>query len=95
MGEISFKYNAKIKPIQETKFKYLFSNLKQYIIFYQRYAALSNTNILNNPVAITKVATGFYNLYDLFIDKTIYNILYTNINELKKVNNKIFIFSCE
>lgn len=97
MGEISFSYNAKIKPIQETTFKYLFSNVYEYNIFYKRYIALSDTNILNNPIAINKVAIGFYNLYELFIDKKVYDNIYSNLINVKKkqgntnINENIFL----
>lgn len=81
MGEISFKYMRKFEPVYETHFKYWFTNSKEYSFAYQRYIALSDTSIFNDPVAISKVATGFYNLHDLFVDKVIHpTIEQKNIN---------------
>ena len=81
MGEISFKYMRKYEPVYEAVFKYWFADSKEYSFAYQRYIALSDTSIFNDPVAISKVATGFYNLHDLFVDKVIHpTIEQKNIN---------------
>ena len=81
MGEISFKYNNKHISVYESSFKYWFAESKEYSFAYQRYIALSDTSIFNDPVAISKVATGFYNLHDLFVDKVIHpTIEQKNIN---------------
>lgn len=78
MGEISFNYNINIEPINETRFKYLFSDSIEYILAYQRYVAFFDANTFNSPVAITKVATGLYQYYDLFLDKKAHATTYSN-----------------
>ena len=79
MGEISFKYTIKTEPVYETAFKYWFADSKEYSFAYQRYIALSDTSIFNDPVAISKVATGFYSLHDLFVDKVIHPTIEQNM----------------
>ena len=79
MGEISFKYMIKTEPVYETAFKYWFADSKEYSFAYQRYIALSDTSIFNDPVAISKVATGFYSLHDLFVDKVIHPTIEQNM----------------
>lgn len=87
MGEISFKYDTHFKPIHEFSFKYWFEKSIEYSFAYQRYVAFSDTSIFNSPVAITKVATGLSQLYDLFVDKGSHSITYFSLiqsfNELK------------
>ena len=79
MGEISFKYMRKYEPVYEAVFKYWFADSKEYSFAYQRYIALSDTSIFNDPVAISKVATGFYSLHDLFVDKVIHPTIEQNM----------------
>ena len=69
MGEISFIYETDDNPICEAAFKYWFAESIEYSIAYQRYIALSDANIFNSPVAITKVAPGLYHLQDLFAER--------------------------
>ena len=91
MGEISFKYKRKYDTSYETAFKYWFEKSKEYGFAYQRYIALSDASIFNNPVAISKVATGFYDLRDLFIDKVIHSTISQNINNIKRKNRNTYI----
>ena len=91
MGEISFKYIRKFEPIYETPFKYWFADSKEYSFAYQRYIASSDTSVFNNPVAISKIATGFYNLCDLFVDKTIHPSIEQQMNNIKKNAKNISI----
>lgn len=79
MGEISFRYMRKYEPVYEAVFKYWFADSKEYSFAYQRYIALSDTSIFNDPVAISKVATGFYSLHDLFVDKVIHPTIEQNM----------------
>ena len=67
MGEISFLYQT--KPVNQSihSFSYWYNKSIEYSFAYQRYISLSDTSIYNSPVAITKVATGLYNLQDLFV----------------------------
>ena len=94
MGEISFSYNIKTEPVYEAMFKYWFSKSIEYSFMYQRYIAFSDASIFNGPVAITKVAAGLYQLYDLFIDKkthpTVYEKLIKNFNENKHENTDTY-----
>ena len=89
MGEISFKYNNKHISVYESSFKYWFAESKEYSFAYQRYIALSDTSIFNDPVAISKVATGFYSLHDLFTDKITYSAIEKNISLTTKTNKKL------
>ena len=91
MGEISFRYMRKYEPVYEAAFKYWFADSKEYSFAYQRYIALSDTSIFNDPVAISKVATGFYSLHDLFVDKVIHPTIEQNIIDIH--NGKIFALS--
>ena len=94
MGEISFKYMRKFSPIYETSFKYWFEDSKEYSFAYQRYIALSDTSIFNDPVAISKVATGFYDLHDLFIDKNVHSIvLYQDDSNIHRESQKIVLMN--
>lgn len=67
MGEISFLYQAKALPRYEQAFRYWYSETTKYSFAYQRYVTLSDTSIINSPVAITKVAAGLSSLYGLFV----------------------------
>lgn len=89
MGEISFRYMRKFEPVYETPFQYWFANSKEYSFAYKRYIALSDTSILNDPVAISKVATGFYNLYELFVDKVTHPLIEQKAIEIKKQSKNI------
>ena len=91
MGEISFEYKVKHELACEAKFRYWFENSKEYSFAYHRYIALSDASIFNDPVAISKVATGFYNLYDLFADKIIYPMVKQNINSLKRKDRNAYV----
>ena len=93
MGEISFKYMRKYEPVYEAVFKYWFADSKEYSFAYQRYIALSDTSIFNDPVAISKVATGFYSLHDLFTDKVTYSAIEKNTSLAIKINNKLSLKS--
>ena len=90
MGEISFRYMRKYEPVYEAVFKYWFADSKEYSFAYQRYIALSDTSIFNDPVAISKVATGFYSLHDLFVDKVIHPTIETG----KALQLKISLLVC-
>lgn len=90
MGEISFRYMRKYEPVYEAVFKYWFADSKEYSFAYQRYIALSDTSIFNDPVAISKVATGFYSLHDLFVDKVVHPMIEQNTIEVHK-DGKSFI----
>ena len=85
MGEVSFKYFAKPYPRYIAQFRYNFMNSIEYSFAYRRYIALSDASILNSPVAITKVATGLSELYQLFVDKQTHNMIYKDIAGLFKV----------
>lgn len=89
MGEISFKYMTKSEPIYETSFKYWFANSKEYSFAYQRYIALSDTSIFNDPVAISKVATGFYSLHDLFVDKVVHPMVEQDTINIHKYDKSL------
>lgn len=68
MGEISFAYHVtKTKPRHVQAFHYKSKRTTEYGFAYQRYITLSDTSIINSPVAITKVATGLSNLSGLFV----------------------------
>lgn len=69
MGEISFHYNVNTEALYEAAFKYWFAESIEYSFAYQRYIAFSDASIFNSPVALTKVATGLSDLYELFVDK--------------------------
>lgn len=90
MGEISFRYMRKYEPVYEAVFKYWFADSKEYSFAYQRYIALSDTSIFNDPVAISKVATGFYSLHDLFVDKVVHPMIEQDTIEIHK-DGKSFI----
>ena len=79
MGEISFNYDVVLKPKNELAFKYWFEESIEYSFAYRRYIASSDANIFNSPVAITKVATGLSQLYDLFVDKSSHSVTYFNL----------------
>ena len=79
MGEISFNYNTISKPQHEFVFRYWYENSIEYSFAYQRYIAFSDASIFNSPVAITKVATGLSQLYDLFVDKHTHSMAYFNL----------------
>lgn len=83
MGELSFNFVPTTEPQYLAQFKYWFQHSIKYTFAYRRYISLSDTNIFNSPVAITKVATGLSDLYDLFVDKlahpTIYKELAKNV----------------
>lgn len=79
MGEISFNYGINTEPVHEVVFKYWFSESIEYSFAYQRYVAFSDASIFNSPVAITKVATGLSQLYDLFVDKKAHPVTYYNL----------------
>lgn len=89
MGEISFKYMIKTEPVYETAFKYWFVDSKEYSFAYQRYIALSDTSIFNDPVAISKVATGFYSLHDLFVDKVVHPTIEQDTINIHKYNKSL------
>ncbi len=76
MSEISFQYKIKTKPSYQVGFSYWPSDSIEYGLVYQRYIALSDASTFNSPVAITKVATGFYQLYDLFVHAKPYDVQY-------------------
>lgn len=83
MGELSFNFVPTTEPQYLAQFKYWFQHSIKYTFAYRRYISLSDTSIFNSPVAITKVATGLSDLYDLFVDKlahpTIYKELAKNV----------------
>ena len=79
MGEISFSYNINTEPVYEARFRYWFLDSIEYGFAYQRYVAFSDASIFNGPVAITKVATGLYKYYDLFLDKKAHITTYNNL----------------
>jgi hypothetical protein len=79
MGEISFNYGVNTEPIHVANFKYRPSDSIEYDFAYQRYIAFSDASIFNSPVAITKVATGLYQYYDLFLEKKAYPTMYGNL----------------
>lgn len=78
MGELMFKYTVSPEFGYELMFKYLYNKSIEHSFAYQRYITLSDASVFNNPVAITKVATGFIDLYGLFVDKNAHPILYRN-----------------
>ena len=62
MGVLSFKYhiNSSFLGYSNWSFKYLFNTVSRgYRFSYKRYAALLNARIFDDPVATTRVATGF------------------------------------
>jgi len=79
MSEISFQYKTKSEPRYEARFAYWPSESIEYGLVYQRYIALSDASTFNSPVAITKVATGLYQLYGLFVDLKPYETEYHNL----------------
>ena len=86
MGELSFNFVPTTEPQYLAQFKYWFQHSIKYTFAYRRYISLSDTSIFNSPVAITKVATGLSDLYDLFVDKlahpTIYKELAKNVYKI-------------
>ena len=76
MGELMFKYTVSPEFGYELMFKYLYSRSVEHSFAYQRYIALSDASVFNNPVAITKVATGFIDLHGLFVDKNAHPVRY-------------------
>ena len=92
MGEISFNYKADIEPAYEAAFKYWFSESIEYSFAYQRYIAFSDASIFNSPVAITKVASGLFDLQELFAERTFYFEAYSGIlNGCDKQKSNAFI----
>ena len=98
MGEISFSYSIKSEPLYETSFKYWFSESIEHTFAYQRYIAFSDASIFNSPVAITKVATGLYQYYDLFLDNKVHAAIYgitlggihnNNVELIENVSEKL------
>ena len=85
MGEISFSYSVKTESQYEAAFKYWFSESIEYSFAYQRYIAFSDASIFNSPVAITKVATGLYQYYDLFLDRKAHAVTYDLIKSLDDI----------
>ena len=75
MGEISFSYAIKPEFAYQAPFTYWYAESIEYSFAYQRYIAFSDASIFDNPVAITKVATGLFDLHDLFVDKEAYSIV--------------------
>lgn len=86
MGETKFSYNAYIDFRHELMFKYLYGNSVENSFVYQRYIALSDASVFNNPVAITKVATGFTCLHELFVDKNAHITNYYKMNAMTITN---------
>ena len=78
MGETKFNYTVNTGFKHELMFKYLYDNSVENSFAYQRYIALSDASVFNNPVAITKVATGFVRLHELFVDKNAHIVNYYN-----------------
>ena len=79
MGEIMFNYtvdNAAVK--HETMFKYWYNMSKEQNFAYQRFVALFDARTFNKPVAITKVATGFIDLHQLFVIQDGHSMLIQN-----------------
>lgn len=81
MGELSFNFVPTTEPQYLAQFKYWFEHSIKYTFAYRRYISLSDTSIFNSPVAITKVATGLSDLYDLFVDKQAYPITYKELTK--------------
>lgn len=81
MGELSFNFVPTTEPQYLAQFKYWFENSIEYTFAYRRYISLSDTSIFNSPVAITKVATGLSDLYDLFVDKLAHPTTYKELTE--------------
>lgn len=78
MGETKFNYTVNTGFKHELMFKYLYDNSVENSFAYQRYIALSDASVFNNPVAITKVAAGFVRLHELFVDKNAHIVNYYN-----------------
>lgn len=89
MGEISFSYAVKPEFAYQAPFTYWYAESIEYSFAYQRYIAFSDASIFDNPVAITKVATGLFDLHDLFVDKEAYSIVRDKITEIHKVPHDI------
>lgn len=81
MGELSFNFRPTTEPQYLAQFKYWFENSIEYSFAYRRYISLSDTSIFNSPVAITKVATGLSDLYELFVDKLAHSTFYKELTE--------------
>ena len=81
MGELSFNFKPTTEPQYLAQFKYWFENSIEYTFAYRRYISLSDTSIFNSPVAITKVATGLSDLYDLFVDKLAHPTTYKELTK--------------
>ena len=81
MGELSFNFVPTTEHQYLAQFKYWFEHSIKYTFAYRRYISLSDTSIFNSPVAITKVATGLSDLYDLFVDKLTYPITHKELTK--------------
>ena len=76
MGEIMFNYTVDNSPVKhETMFKYWYNMSKEQSFAYQRFVALFDARTFNEPVAITKVATGFVDLHQLFVTQNAHSVL--------------------
>ena len=100
MGELSFNFVPTTEPQYLAQFKYWFQHSIKYTFAYRRYISLSDTSIFNSPVAITKVATGLSDLYDLFVDKLAYPITYKELIKNKNLMARVLptsevLISCE
>lgn len=91
MGELSFNFKPNTESQYLAQFKYWFENSIEYSFAYRRYISLSDTSIFNSPVAITKVATGLSNLYELFVDKQTHSITNQKIIDIYRMPYDIYI----
>ena len=91
MGELSFNFKPSTESQYLAQFKYWFENSIEYSFAYRRYISLSDTSIFNSPVAITKVATGLSDLYELFVDKQAHSIIYNKTMNIHRVSYNIYI----
>lgn len=79
MGVQSFSYNTVTEERYESMFQYSYNKTTEYGFSYERYVALSDTSIFDNPVSIIKVAAGLSALYPFFVDKLAHSVLYQNM----------------
>ena len=91
MGELSFNFVPTTEPQYLAQFKYWFQHSIKYTFAYRRYISLSDTSIFNSPVAITKVAAGLSDLYELFVDKQAHSIIYNKAMNIHRVSYNIYI----
>ena len=91
MGELSFNFKPSTESQYLAQFKYWFENSIEYSFAYRRYISLSDTSIFNSPVAITKVAAGLSDLYELFVDKQAHSTIYYKAMNIHRISYNIYI----